>query len=209
MGDLFNTIKEFYPFLLLLIPGFVLMSTFYWFADKTTPGQFQLTIQAMFSGLVIQVGVHWTKSILLIIGSYWSAGAWTEWSSLTLSLFAGVAGGLWLSYLSTNDTIYRLARKLNITSKASIDDANHVYRSQGQRPIVLQLNDGARLMGFYSVFPNSHQAGSFLIDEPVWIDDKDELYPCTTTASIFIDSSSVSWVEFLKTDQETEAMTHG
>lgn len=200
MQDIVNDVL---PLIQSLVPGFLMMTVFYWFAEVPKPGQFERTIQALIATAIIQVLINIIESAAHGLGRVYSIGPWSPDAALVFSIVLAFLAGLYLAYLCNQDKIYEIARKLKITSKASVDDASHIYKTLGQCPVVLQLTDGRRLMGFYSIFPNSKQTGSFLIEQPHWLQGE-EIIPCETTRAIHITGSDVHWVEFLEPTPEDE-----
>lgn len=187
--------NEVIPLIQMLIPGFLMTMTFYWFAEVPKPSQFERTLQALVGTAVIQVLVLGIEFILHWLGTYISVGKWTPTTMNIYTMLMGVGAGLTLAYCCNRDLIYALARRLSLTTKASMEDSIHVYQKLGHAGVVLHLIDERRLMGYIEAFPNNKQTGFFLISNPHWVHDG--MTPCVGTLSMLISSNDVQWVEFL------------
>jgi len=193
MNELAN---EVIPLIQRLIPGFLMTMAFYWFAEVPKPSQFERTLQALVGTAVIQVAVIGVERLALWIGFWHSFGEWTATTANVYAMAIGLSSGLLLAYCCNRDLIYSLARRLHLTTKASMEDSIHVYQKLGQSGVVLNFIDGRRLMGYIEAFPNNKESGSFLMSQPCWVTES-EIIPCTGTHCMLISNTDVQWVEFL------------
>ncbi len=187
---------EVIPVLQQLMPGFLAMIVFYWFAEIPKPAYFEKILQALISTAIIQVCVSGTESLCYLIGNYINFGVWSEAStSWTAIVYAAFMGGI-LAYLCNNDIAFSIARKLNLTTRASQSDAIHVYKQMAAHPVIIHFTDGRRMMGYVDAFPNDKQNGIYLISSPQWIDGENPV-PSPGTHSYMIQGADVQRVEFL------------
>lgn len=194
-------IKSIEPALTLLIPGFIATNIYYYFSDHPKPLQFERIIQALILTSILKLAVSLIEKLAFWIGSHYSLGVWNNDTALATAVALSIFTGLALAYLSNNDFIYRLMRKLGITSKSSyVDNWNFAFRQRTDQAIALQLKDGRRIMGYPHAWADK-QADHFLLVKCAWIHCSP---PVTIDYSdgFLICASEVAWVEFLVSNQE-------
>lgn len=184
-----------------LLSGFVATVIFYWLADAIKPTQFERVIQALMCTGVIQLLVASLEAVCLFIGRWYSLGHWTNQTGTAWSVTLAVTMGLTLAFLSHQDALYRLARRLGFTSKASLSEWRFAFSRNLDRWGVLHMRDGRRLMGYPDVWPDDPQAGHFLMGFPAWVVEG-EIIEVQDTARLLIANADVQWVEFLKSKPE-------
>ncbi|MDH0646227.1 hypothetical protein N5D48_05115 [Pseudomonas sp. GD03858] len=189
--------KELLPTLQLFLPGFLTTIVFYWFASVPKPPQFERVLQALICTPIIKFLVEQLESTLYEIGELYSVGVWTKSTELGFSIALPIAIGLSLACLCNRDLIYKIARKIGITKKASIDDTTHIFSSRPDHVVVFEFIDGRRLLGYIRSFPNDCTAGVFLVDNPHWMAGKTPT-PYAGIESILINATDVKWIEFLE-----------
>ncbi|KAF3978748.1 MAG: hypothetical protein HFP77_00315, partial [Methylococcales symbiont of Iophon sp. n. MRB-2018] len=87
MGSISNNIVTILQFLL---PGFIAAWIFYSLTSYSKPSQFERVVQALIFTLFIQALVITVKYLFLKVGEYWSAGSWSESSSLIISIIIAI-----------------------------------------------------------------------------------------------------------------------
>ncbi|MBP0943080.1 DUF6338 family protein [Pseudomonas alliivorans] len=194
MGEIARTIM---PILQALMPGFLVMIIFYWLADAKKPGQFEQVVQALICTGVIRLAVEPIGFLAIWLGQWYSFGAWGPSAATGWSIGLAVALGLGLSFLSQHDIAYRFARKVGLTSRASVGEWRYAFLRFPDRGVVLNLKDGRRLMGYPLAWPAEPEGGHFLMEFPTWIDG-DEVFPQTGVSFLLIPNDDVQWVEFLE-----------
>lgn len=187
---------EVIPVLEQLMPGFLAMIVFYWFAETPKPAYFEKILQALITTAVIQVLVAGTERLCYLIGDFYSFGQWSDASTSWTPIVFAVVIGLVLAYVCNNDIAFSLARKLSLTTRASQGDAIHIYKQMAAHAVIIHFSDGRRMMGYIDAFPNDRQTGVYLISSPHWIED-DVAIPSTQTHSYMILGTDVQRVEFL------------
>lgn len=187
---------EVLPVLKQLMPGFLAMIVFYWFAEVKKPAFFDKILQALIATTVIQIFVSGVENLCYFVGEHHSFGVWNEASSNWTALVIATVMGLALAFWCNNDTAFRLARFLHITTRASQDDTVHIYKALANCGVILHFIDERRLMGYLDAYPSNNQSGIYLVSSPIWITDE-KRQDCPETQSIMIACTDVQWVEFL------------
>lgn len=185
------------PVLQALMPGFLATIVFYWLADAKKPGQFEQVIQALICTALITFVVDLISEMLIWVGQWHSFGQWTTNVATTWSLALAVVFGLCLAYLSQHDLLYKFARRIGLTSRASVGEWRYAFLRFPDRGIVLNFKDGRRLMGYPLAWPAEPEEGHFLMEFPTWLVD-DEAQPQEGVTFLMVSNSDVQWVEFLE-----------
>ncbi|WP_330210460.1 DUF6338 family protein [Pseudomonas sp. AM4(2022)] len=185
------------PVLQALMPGFLATIVFYWLADAKKPGQFEQVIQALICTALITFVVDLISEMLRWVGQWHSFGQWTTNVATTWSLALAVVFGLCLAYLSQHDLLYKFARRIGLTSRASVGEWRYAFLRFPDRGIVLNFKDGRRLMGYPLAWPAEPEEGHFLMEFPTWLVD-DEAQPQEGVTFLMVSNSDVQWVEFLE-----------
>lgn len=200
--DMNPIVNEVLPILQALLSGFVATVIFYWLADAKKPTQFERVIQALiFTGVIklLLVSLEW---VCLLIGRWHVLGRWTENVGILWSVLLAVIIGLALAFFSQHDLLYRLARRLRLTSKASIGEWRFAFSRSPGGGVVLHMRDGRRLMGYPDAWPIEPQGGYFLMAFPAWLVGGDVI-EAQGIAKLLIANADVQWVEFLEAQTET------
>lgn len=185
------------PVLQALLPGFLATIVFYWLADAKKPGQFEQVIQALICTALIKFVVDLISEVLVWVGQWHSFGLWTTNVATTWSLALAVVFGLCLAYLSQHDLLYKFARRIGLTSRASVGEWRYAFLRFPDRGIVLNFKDGRRLMGYPLAWPAEPEEGHFVMEFPTWLVG-DEAQPQDGVTFLMVANSDVQWVEFLE-----------
>lgn len=185
------------PILQALLPGFLAMVVFYWLADAKKPGQFEQVIQALICTGLIKILVDGIAVIAAWIGRWGALGEWTENVATAWAVVLAIGFGLALAYFSRHDVLYKFARKVGLTAKASVGEWRYAFLRFPDRGVVLSLKDGRRLMGYPLAWPAEPESGHFVMEFPTWVVG-DDLVPQDGVTYLLIANSDVQWVEFLE-----------
>lgn len=188
-------LKDLLPVLQALLPGFLTTIIFYWLADVQKPSQFERVLQALVCTTLISLTVQTIAWLARLAGTFYSFGAWTDTSTTLCSLALAAASGLFLALACNKDFFYSIARKKEITSKASHSDQIHIFRSRASNAVILNLKNSKRVMGYVLAIPSS-ETGHYLIQHPKWQQSDDSFTECENIESIFISATEVHWIEF-------------
>ncbi|MEE5060544.1 DUF6338 family protein [Pseudomonas alliivorans] len=194
MGEI---VKTFIPVLQALMPGFLVMIIFYWLADAKRPGQFEQVLQALICSALIGFSVELIGFAAIWAGQWHSLGVWSNAVITGWSVVLAVLLGLVLAFLSQHDIAYKFARRLGLTSKASVGEWRYAFLRFPDRGIVLNLKDGRRLMGYPLAWPAEPESGHFLMEFPTWLEET-SIIPQTGVSFLLIPNDDVQWVEFLE-----------
>lgn len=196
-----QVVNEVLPILQALLYGFVASTLYYWLSDTTQPTHFERVIQALICTGVIKLLVLSLEWACLFFGRWHSFGRWTENAVTFWSTVLAVIIGLTLAFLSQNDVLFRFARRLGFSSKASISEWRFAFSRSSGRWVALHMRDGRRLMGFLDAWPGEPQGGHFLMAFPAWLVDGD-IVEVEGTSQLLIANAEVQWVEFLEPKME-------
>ncbi|ONH51165.1 hypothetical protein SAMN04490182_2425 [Pseudomonas cedrina] len=199
MNEIVNDVL---PILHTLLSGFVATLIFYWLADAIKPTQFERVIQALFCTGLVKLSVDGLEWMFLYLGRWYSIGHWTAETGNIWSIAVAVSIGLALAFASQQDALYRFARRLKLTSKASIGEWRYAFSRNLDRWVVLHMRDGRRLTGYPDVWPSDPQCGHFLMGSPAWLVDGD-LVEVQGIAQLLVANADVQWIEFLALETET------
>lgn len=191
------------PILQALLPGFLAMVVFYWLADAKKPGQFEQVIQALICTGLIKILVDGIAVIAVWVGQWGALGVWTENVATSWAVALAVGFGLALAYFSRHDVLYKFARKVGLTAKASVGEWRYAFLRFPDRGVVLSLKDGRRLMGYPLAWPAEPESGHFVMEFPTWVVG-DDLVPQDGVTYLLIANSDVQWVEFLEPQGEAK-----
>ncbi|KFF43648.1 hypothetical protein JH25_07635 [Pseudomonas sp. BRG-100] len=194
MGEIAGTLM---PILQALLPGFLAMVVFYWLADAKKPGQFEQVIQALICTGLIKILVDGIAVIAIWVGQWGTLGVWTENVATSWAVVLAIGFGLALAYFSRHDVLYKFARKVGLTAKASVGEWRYAFLRFPDRGVVLSLKDGRRLMGYPLAWPAEPESGHFVMEFPTWVVG-DDLVPQDGVTYLLIANSDVQWVEFLE-----------
>lgn len=107
-----------------------------------------------------------------------------------------------LSYYMRTDSFFRLARRLNLTSRTPFPSEWYGAFATRPRYLVLHLTGGRRISGYPSEWPTEPTAGHFRLADAAWIRDDNSETPLDADESILIEAKQVEMVELLKDKKE-------
>lgn len=194
MGEIAGEVM---PILQALLPGFVMMIVFYWLADAKKPTQFEHVIQALICTGLIKLLVDGLAVFAIWIGGWFTIGVWSDNVATAWSLVFAIVFGLALAYLSQHDVLYKFARRVGLTSRASVGEWRYAFLRFPDRGVVLNFKDGRRLMGYPLAWPAEPADGHFLMEFPTWI-TADGASPQEGVTYLMVANNDVQWVEFLE-----------
>ena len=127
-------------------------------------------------------------------------GAWLA-ASAGLAVLAALA----VSAVRTGDWHMSLLRWARITDRSSRESIWHdVMNREGDRYVVVHLEDGRRLQGYPSYYSNDHEEGALYLTRPAWIEAGPSGPDRVPTGSVgmFVPGASVRLVEFQPNEGE-------
>lgn len=189
-----------------LLPGFLAAWIFYGLTAHPRKDAFERIIQALIFTVMVQALTAATRMALQAIPSRWIFGAWTSDVSLIWSMIYGVTVGVVVSISANTDWLHRQLRdRLKITSRTSYPSEWFSAFHRQPRYVVLHLEGARRLYGFPLEWPDSPDAGHFLMDDAGWLLDNNELVKLHTVHNVLVPAKEVQHVEFLRSVAEVTA----
>lgn len=199
MGE---TSKDVLMLLTQLMPGFLTAWVVYGLTTYTKPPQFERVVQALIYSFIVNGVVALVERTLLFAGRVSNLGIWNKSSELIVSTIVALILGLILSYYMRNDSFFRLARRLKLTSRTPYPSEWYGAFATKPRYLVLHLTGGRRISGYPSEWPTEPTAGHFRLSDAAWLDDDNNETPLDADESILIEAKQVEMVELLKNEKE-------
>ncbi|MGI9228289.1 MAG: DUF6338 family protein, partial [Gammaproteobacteria bacterium] len=168
------------------------------------PSQFERVVQALIFVFLIQVSVIMVELCWRGIGQHDAFFNWHESFEIIWSALAAVLLGILFAWFANNDMLHGLLRIVGITKETSYP-SDWYTRFSDVGFVVIHFKDNLRLLGWMKEWPSDPTKGHFLIQNPSWIKDGNEV-PVEGVRHILIDVNDVRWFEFLDQPQET---SHG
>lgn len=181
-----------------LLPGLVAAATFYALTSHPKPSIFERIVQALIFTVLAQVLADQVPQSGQL--------ATTEpplpenWRTATSVLIA-IALAVLATYVSNNDILHRVLRKIGVTKETSHPSEWYsAFARKKPRYVVLHLNDRRRLYGWPEEWPGRADQGHFRLAEPTWLDEKNEPLE-SNVVDMLIPADQVQMVEFLPEHQ--------
>lgn len=190
-----------------LMPGFLTAWVVYGLTTYTKPAQFERVVQALIYSFIINSLVVITKPVLIFAGRLVQLGIWDHASELVTSVVIAITLGVLLSFFMTNDTFFRFARRIRLTSRTPYPSEWYGAFANKPRYIVLHLEGARRIMGYPVEWPTEPTSGHFRLTNAAWLGDENEITSLDSNDSILISAKQVEMVEFLKNNEELENAT--
>jgi len=201
MGE---TSKDVLTLLTQLMPGFLTAWVVYGLTTYTKPPQFERVVQALIYSFIVSAVVTLMELILLYVGTTVRFGTWSKSSELVASTAVALLFGLLLSYYMRNDSFFRLARRLKLTSRTPYPSEWYGAFAVKPRYVVLHMSGGRRISGYPSEWPTEPTSGHFRLTNAAWLDDENVETPLDGDESILIEAKQVEMVELLKDESEKQ-----
>ncbi|MCY4498364.1 MAG: DUF6338 family protein [Rhodospirillaceae bacterium] len=173
-----------------LLPGLVAAATFYALTSHPKPGTFERIVQALIFTVLAQ-----------IIADQLPLDDRPQSWHIIASVGSAIFLALLATYLSNNDTMHRILRKLRVTKETSLPSEWYsAFARKDPRYVILHLKDRRRIYGWPEEWPGQPDRGHFRIAEPEWLDaenTKEESKEEASVEWILIAAEDVRMVEFL------------
>lgn len=199
MGE---TSKDVLSLLTQLMPGFLTAWVVYGLTTYTKPPQFERVVQALIYSFIVNALVAFTERLSLLAGRVVMLGVWDKSVELIVSAIIALVLGLVLSYFMRVDSFFKLARRLNLTSRTPFPSEWYGAFAVRPRFVVLHLQGGRRISGYPSEWPTEPTVGHFRMSNAAWINDDNTETPLTGDESILIEARQIEMVELLKDAKE-------
>jgi len=201
MGE---TSKDALTLLTQIMPGFLTAWVVYGLTTYTKPPQFERVVQALIYSFIVSAVVTLLELILLDVGKTVRFGTWNKSSELVASTAVALLFGLLLSYCMRNDSFFKLARRLKLTSRTPYPSEWYGAFAVKPRYVVLHMSGRRRISGYPSEWPTEPTSGHFRLMNAAWLDDENVETPLDGDESILIEAKQVEMVELLKDESEKQ-----
>jgi hypothetical protein len=201
MGE---TSKDVLTLLMQLMPGFLTAWVVYGLTTYTKPGQFERVVQALIYSFIDNAIVAIFERTALFIGKFVSVGVWDGSAQLIASGIVAIVVGVMLSYFMTNDSFFKIARRLQLTSRTPYPSEWYGAFATEPRYLVLHLAGSRRISGYPIEWPTEPTAGHFRLTDAAWINDDNSETLLDADQSILIEAKQVEMVELLKSTEEIQ-----
>ena len=207
--------------LMLLLYGFLATAVFYSVTSYPKPNAFERVVQALIFTILIKVIVDF---VFWILSFKMEIDTWKINSSVNeiVSFLIAISLGMILAYVSNNDVVHRILRKLRITKETSFPSEWYsAFNRLNNSYVVLHLKGERHIYGWPTEWPSQPNGGYFLIEEGEWllenneqaidesdVPDKNETKSNSENASITIllPVSEVEMVEFVDSEFSKNSM---
>jgi hypothetical protein len=188
-----------------LLPGFITSLLFYSLTSFPKKSEFELVIIALIYTVIINSFVEVISWLLIAIGNKsFSIGEWNPTVKVLWSVFFALLFGLLLSKFYNNDILHKCLRKFKFTNQTSYPSEWYGTFSETRLYVILHLTDRRRIMGWPLEWPSSPKNGHFILEDAVWLDEKDgkiQEIELSNVEKIMLDTSNVNMVEFMKSTE--------
>ena len=181
-----------------LLPGLIAAAIFYALTPHPKPSAFERIVQALIFTVLAQ----------LLADQVPQSGqpATTEPASpenwrVATSVPIAVVLALLATYVSNNDILYWILRKLGVSKETSRPSEWYsAFARKDLRYVVLHLNDRRRLYGWPAAWPNRSDHGHFRLTESTWLNEENQPIESNVVETL-IPAHEVQMVEFLPEHQ--------
>ena len=195
--------KDILALLSQLMPGFLTAWVVYGLTTYSKPSQFERIVQALIYSFIVSALVAVAEPLLLMSGQFVRLGTWDHSAEVIASAVLAIALGLLLSFFMTNESFFRRARRLGLTSRTPFPSEWYgAFAARPPRYVVLHLEGDRRITGYPMEWPTEPISGHFKLTDAAWLDDQNKDIPLDTNDSILIAAKQVEMVEFLKNISE-------
>lgn len=191
--------KDILAILTQLIPGFLTAWVVYGLTTYTKPAQFERIIQALIYSFIVNTLVALTGIISIFIGKFHDFGIWNHTSEIIISAIWAIILGITVSFYTTNDKFFSIARKIGITQRTPYPSEWYGAFANNPRYIVLHLQGARRIQGYPLEWPTEATVGHFRLTNAAWLDDQNNETAINPDYSILIAAKDVEMVEILDT----------
>jgi hypothetical protein len=202
MGE---TPKDVLSLLTQLMPGFLTAWVVYGLTTYTKPSQFERVVQALIYSFVVSAIVAIIEKVLLAAGRHTILGIWDSSTELIVSAAVALFLGLVLSHFMRVDSFFRIARRMNLTSRTPFPSEWYGAFAVTPRFVVLHLASGRRISGYPSEWPTEPTSGHFRLTNAAWIGSDNTETSLDADESILVEAKQVEMVEILKSVKELAA----
>lgn len=186
--------------LTFLLPGFLAAAIFYSLTSHPVPGAFDRVVHALIFTMVGQA----LTALLFLAGGNGESPGWNNSHDLIVSIGIAVALALISVYITNNDTLHSVLRRIGLTKETSYP--SEWYSTFARHPdcyVILHMDGQRRLYGWPAEWPGDPNEGYFCIIEAEWLTDNvadANGLVGTDVSAILVSAGQVEMVEFLNAE---------
>jgi Family of unknown function (DUF6338) len=145
-----------------LLPGFLAAWILYGLTSNPKPSQFERVVQALILTFLVHAALPIVEYLLIACGKVVvTVRPWDEYAIQSTKLCVAIFLGVVLAYYTNTDSIHSWLRDRGFTTRTSYPSEWFGVFSQQVSYVVLQLQDGRRLMVGRRNGPRIHSPGIF------------------------------------------------
>ena len=183
--------------LTFLLPGFIAGALFFLLTSHPKPSAFERTVQALIFTMTVQIVIG--PFGFLDPEKFPAPWNFPPWPQIFPMLVAIILGTLWALCIN-HDLFHRFFRELGITRENSHPSEWYSAFSRIRSLVVLNFEDGRRLVGWPEEWPSDPASGHFLVIRGAWVDKDNKLVLIERADALLVPVSDVRMVEFVGYD---------
>jgi len=149
---------------------------------------------------VLVVGLK--NCCFLVAQGGWTFGHWTDDGAFASSVVLAIVLGHLLALFAHRNWYHQFLCDLKLSSRTSYPSEWFSAFTRYQKLVVLHLDDGRRLHGWASEWPDHPDSGHFVLTHPHlgWVLEDNTFAAIVVDESLLIAANAVSMVEFVKSE---------
>ena len=181
-----------------LLPGFVAAWIFYGLTAHPKKDSFERSVQALiFTGIVKAIIIP-IRYVALSLGKWKSIGVWSSDCEYLLSIGFGILVGFVFTYFANTNHFHTFisSRVPDLTKRTSYPSEWFSAFNRSKRHVYLHLDGDRRIWGWAEEWPDSSEAGHFVLMDAKWILNDNTSIDLLLIERILISAKDVVMVEF-------------
>lgn len=196
-------IKDLFPIVLFLLPGFVSVGVLEILCVRKPKGVFERVVEALIFTMLNLAFFLVARALLELFPSikfdheqFLTAG--------NISLMAGCALGIGVAFAAEINHEWLLGvlnNKLHLTRKTAKPSTWNETWTHAQKFVVVHLDDGRRIYGWPTFYSDSPEERALFLEDASWLNDDNKLINEANPISVLLDKhSGIKLVEFVEPD---------
>ena len=196
-------VKDLFPILLFLLPGFVSVGVLQILCVRKSKDVFERIVEALIftmlnlaSFLVIRALLELVPNTKFDHEEFLTAG--------NVSLMAVCALGIGVAFAAEINHEWLLGilnNRFHLTRKTAKPSTWNETWTHAQKFVVVHLDDGRRIYGWPTFYSDSPEERALFLEDASWLDDNNHLINDAAPISVFLDKhSGIKLVEFVEPD---------
>jgi hypothetical protein len=203
-----NEVKDLIPVLVFLLPGFVSAGIVALLVIRKPAEPFSRVIEAFIFTMINLALFTSLKSLLTRIpGLKVSGHDFFTSGNLTIMTLCAVLVGVAWSFEANNQFIFRLLRKLKITSRTTKPSVWIDVLSDTRSYVVVHLKDGRRIYGWLLRYSDDASERAIFLEEATWLTEEGTALNDPPVSILLDKDSEIAFVEFVTDSRPAELAT--